>query len=189
MRKAAVTALAAVLVLSGCSAAEQTATSAPAESTAAVQNEVTSANGYGQGETGDLIHTSFFDWTVNDAWQTDEYEGITPAAEHSLLVVNMTLTDTRTEESVPMYDSDFQVQWGGSEDTDFAVPVTYESSIEGGETMFAAQYTLEPGAPVTNNLVFEVPSGYTDFSKLFQEYFSDESLGDLFCVKFSAVYR
>lgn len=189
MRKAAVTALAAVLVLSGCKAAGQTATAAPAESTAAVQKEVNSANGYGQGELGDLVHTSFFDWTVNDAWQTDEYEGIKPSAEHALLVVNVTLTDTRTDETVPMYDSDFQVQWGGTGDTDFAVPVTYESSIEGGETMFAAQYTLEPGTPVTNNLVFEVPSGNTDFSMLFQEYFSDESLGDLFCVKFSAAYR
>ncbi|MGN1389272.1 MAG: DUF4352 domain-containing protein [Bulleidia sp.] len=189
MRKAVITVLASLLVLSGCSAAEEGAAAAAAESTAEAQKEVTSASGYGQGEIGDLIHTSFFDWTVNDAWQTDEYEGITPSAGHSLLVVSMTLTDTRTDESVPMYDSDFQVQWGGTEDTDFAVPVTYESSIEGGETMFAAQYTLEPGTSVTNQLVFEVPSGYTDFSMLFQEYFSDESLGDLFCVKFSAVYR
>ncbi len=189
MRKKVITSLAAVLVLCGCSAAEEEPAAMPAENTAAAQQEVTSANGYGEGKPGDLVHTSFFDWTVNDAWQTDEYEGIKPSADHSLLVVDMTLTDTRTDESVPMYDSDFQVQWGGKEEMDFAVPVTYESSIEGGETMFAAQYTLEPGTPVTNHLVFEVPSGNTDFSMLFQEYFSDESLGDLFCVKFTAAYR
>ena len=75
-------------------------------------------DGYAEGRMGDTMHTVFFDYTVNSAYLCDSFEGYAPSQEgFRLLVAEVTVLNT-FQESIPMYDTDFQVQWGDDEDED-----------------------------------------------------------------------
>lgn len=55
--------------------------------------------------------------------------------------------------------------------------------------MLPNQYDLEKAESRTGLLVYEVPEGETEFSIVYQEYFEDESYGDIFFVNFSAEHK
>ncbi len=182
MKKAAAAVLA--VMLAGCGKTAQNVIKPVDDAEVPGETVVISANGFGEGKTGDIMRTAFFDFKVSSAEFAETYaDTVKPSAGKRLLVVNITLTGT-FEEPVHMYDSDFQVQWGETGDEDFAVPVTYESS-KYTEGMIEPEYDLLPEQTVTGDLVYEVPEGYTDFFLAFQEYFEDEGLGDAFFVDFS----
>lgn len=183
MKKEYLTCLLAAALLAGCGSAA--GISEGSEATAQASAEPTeviveSANGYGEGNETDTIRTSFFDFIVNSSSLVDSYEDITPSEGKTLLVVNITVTSSR-EQDATMYDSDFQIQWGGTGDEDFAVPVTYESDLA-SDTMFETEYTLPGQGTITKNAVYEVPSDMSEYVLMFREYFADESLGDIFTV-------
>lgn len=171
------------LLLSGCAAklapaeSESNEAEASAEPTAEV---IEPENGKAEGVETEVMRTSFFDFTVNSSSLVNEYEDIHPAEGKTLLVVNLTITSRRAEDAT-MYDSDFQIQWGGTGENDFAVPVTYESNIS-GDSMFATEYVLPGNGSLSNNAVYEVPENAPYYDLMFREYFADESLGDDFTV-------
>ena len=68
------------------------------------------------------MHTMFFDFTVTGAYLAEEYEGYQPAEGNQLLVADITVKNT-FEQSIEMYDTDFQVQWDDGDDA-YAYPIT-----------------------------------------------------------------
>ena len=70
-------------------------------------------DGYAEGKLNDTMHTYFFDFTVNSAYVCDKYENYTPQEGKELLVAEVTIKNTHRE-SIPMFDTDFQVQWNDS---------------------------------------------------------------------------
>lgn len=79
-------------------------------------------SGSSEGRTGDTMETYFFDFTVNSAYLTSDYAGHTPAEGNVLLVADITVKNT-FQQSIEMYDTDFQVQWDDGDDA-YAYPIT-----------------------------------------------------------------
>ena len=162
-------------------------------SSSAGNGEVRAEDGFAEGRIGDLVHSYFMDFTVNSAYTTADYHGHTAPEGMKVLVVNMTVKNTFNE-SLPMYDDDFQGQWTASSETEeFAWPIT---EAEDGSDLdvvsdeqLPAEYELAVNESRTGDLVFDVPAGEKDFSISHLELFDDDSEGDTFFVFFTAEER
>lgn len=142
-------------------------------------------DGYAEGRMGDTMHTCFFDYTVNSAYLCSSFEGYTPVQEgYRLLVADVTIKNT-FQESIPMFDSDFQVQWGSDDDDAYDVPVTYYGDAVSDQQL-PSEYELAVDEERSGLLVFEVPEEEKDFSISYLEFFEDNSEGDVFFVYFTA---
>lgn len=204
MKKLACTLLTSILVFSmtGCSniaasnnsnntsdaeVSSQAEVSSDANNSAGA--DVYAEDGYAEGRFGDVMHTYFFDYTVNSAYTCAEFNGYTPAEGKTLLVADVTVKNTFSE-SIEMYDTDFQVQWGDDDnDEAYDFPITYYADADAelvSEEQLPAIYPLSVNQEVTGLLVFEVPEGNTDFSISYLELFDDDSEGDTFFVFFTA---
>lgn len=159
-------------------------------------NDVKAKDGYGEGGIGNLIHSYFFDYTVNSAALADSYGSHTPAAGYKSLVLNLTITNTyQAEEPIEMYDTDFQLQWGPEENEDsFALPITTDPDSKGEiptvtDEQLPYIYNLDYKETRTGDLVFDVPEDVKEFSLVMQEMFDDGSeegaTGDFFAVNFT----
>ena len=135
-----------------------------------------------EGKMDCVMKTAWFDFTVNDAYLTEDIDGYTPADGDVFLVVDMTLKNTFTE-SVGMYTYDFCVQW--DEDA-YTYPI--EDEIMDGQ--YPSDYTLSVDEKRDGVYIFEVPAGYEDYAIFFEELYDDGSdegvSGDLFAVYFTA---
>ena len=167
------------IVLLGCGSAN------PAAGTNGIKPN---AAGYAEGTEGDTMATEWFTFRVNHASLTDNYKGAVSAGEgEALAVVNLTLKSTYDQE-IPMFDSDFQIQWGEAEDG-YGYPVTSADPSVFTDGMLESSYSLGPKETKSGDLVFRVPSGWNDFWLAFQEYFDSEDIefdGDTFFVSFRA---
>ncbi len=166
---------------SSSSEAPSVASSSAAESRPGYPDE----NGNAEGRLGDTMHTYFFDYTVNSAYLCDEYEGHTPAEGNEILVADVTIKNTVTS-SIPMYDTDFQIQWNDDADDAFGFPITLELDDVLNDEMLPGEYELSIGKTINGLLVYEVPAGNKDFSISYLEMFDDDTTGDVFFVYFSA---
>jgi hypothetical protein len=181
-------ALLMILTLAACGG--DSASGGPDSSGGAGSGEVRAEDGYAEARVGDLVHSYFMDFTVNSAYTTSDYHGHTAPEGMKVLVVNMTIKNTFNE-SLPMYDDDFQGQWSSSSETDeFAWPIT---EAEDGsdldvvsEDQLPAEYQLGVSESRTGDLVFDVPADEKDFSISHLELFDDDSEGDTFFVFFTA---
>lgn len=171
-------------------------------------------DGYASGYMGDTMHTAYFDFTVDSAYTTQEFDGLTAAGEGmsylteyydrpapadgcKFLVVEITLHNTTTM-SQPMFVADFQVQWdlqeGEDEDQNYAFPLYQSQANESGDYVYyslsemqlPAEYDLGINEERTGILLYAVPAGAKDYAVFFEEYFSDDTIGDLFQVSFNA---
>lgn len=138
-------------------------------------------DGYAEGRMGTVMHNEFFDFTVNSAYLCDTFGGYTPEAGNELLVADMTIKNTFSE-SIPMFDTDFQAQWGDDADDAFSMPVYPPINDE----QLPDEYDLAVDEEASGLLVFEVPAGNKDFSISYMEEFEDETTGDSFFVYFTA---
>ena len=73
--------------------------------------------------------------------------------------------------------------WGDG-DEDFAYPLNQYC-----ESQLADEYEIPIAGSAEGSLVFEVPSDQKDFALGFEEYYEDESVGDLYVVYFRSVYK
>ena len=147
-------------------------------------------DGYGEGRIGDVVHSTFMDFSVNSAYTTADYNGHTAPEGMQVLVVEMTVTNT-FKESLPMWDDDFQAQWTASEETEeFAWPITAAEDGSDLDTVsdeqLPATYELAVKESRTGTLVYDVPADEKDFSISHLEFFDDGSEGDTFFVFFTA---
>lgn len=144
-------------------------------------------DGFAEGRYGDVMHNVFFSYCVNSAYVCSEYHGYTPAEGNELLVANVTVTNT-SRSSIPMFDTDFQVQWGDDADDAYDYPITAydpEANLVADEQL-PDSYDLAVGETVNGVLVYEVPAGNRDFSISYMEWFADDTTGDVFFVFFTA---
>lgn len=143
------------------------------------------ADGNAEGRLGDTMHTYFFDYTVNSAYLCDEYEGYTPADGNEILVADVTIKNTVTS-TLPMFDTDFQIQWNDDADDAYGFPITLDLNDVLNDQMLPGEYDLPIGKSINGLLVYEVPAGNKDFSISYLEQFDDDTTGDVFFVYFSA---
>ena len=150
--------------------------------------------GSNEGRVEDTMETYFFDFTVNSAYLTNEYEGYTPAEGNTLLVAGITVKNT-FQESIEMYDTDFQAQWGDDAEDAYAYPITTDMETfteldPVGENQLPGTYSLAVDEERSVELVYEVPTGHVDFSISYLEQFVDtsgeESTGEVYFVYFTA---
>lgn len=145
---------------------------------------ITAQGGYGEGRMGDTMKTYFFDYTVNSAYLCDEFNGYVPAEGNRLLVAEITVKNTFNE-SIIMYDTDFQVQWNSTGEDDYDFPITFYADPV-SEEQLPAEYELGINKDRTGLLVFEIPEERKDFSISYLELFDDDSEGNVFFVFFTA---
>ena len=98
---------------------------------------------------------------------------------YKLVVADLTIKNTETY-SMPMGQYDFMIAWGDG-DEDFAYPLNQYC-----ESQLADEYEIPIAGSAEGSLVFEVPSDQKDFALGFEEYYEDESVGDLYVVYFTA---
>ncbi len=145
---------------------------------------ITAQDGYGEGRMGDTMKTYFFDYTINSAYLCVEFNGYVPAEGNRLLVAEATVKNTFNE-SIVMYDTDFQVQWNSTGEEDYDFPITFYADPVSDEQL-PAEYELGISKDRTGLLVFEVPADKKDFSISYLELFDDDSEGNVFFVFFTA---
>ena len=133
---------------------------------------------------GDTVSTSWFDYTVNSAQAADTYEGYTAAEGKKLVVVDLTMKNT-FDESVPMYDTDFQLYWGEYEENEMSFPLEPYC-----EAQLPTEYYLDIDGSQEGILIYEVPAEVRDFTFAFLEVFDNGTAegeeGDLFVTYFTA---
>lgn len=183
-------ALLLILILAACGGSGDSGSSGSTGSGGAGSGEVHAEDGYAEARIGDLVHSYFMDFTVNSAYTTSDYNGHTAPEGKKVLVVEMTIKNTFNE-SIPMYDDDFQGQWSASSETEeFAWPITEGEDGNDLDTVaeeqLPAEYELGVNESRTGTLVFDVPADEKDFSISHMELFDDNSEGDTFFVFFTA---
>ncbi len=137
-----------------------------------------------EGRMGSEMKTAWFNFTVNDAYYTeDAIGGYTPSEGNVLVVVDLTVKNTFSE-SIPMFDTDFQLQWGDDADDAYSFPVVTNEEIIKGQ--LPEEYELKVKESKSGVYVFEAPAGNKDFSLSFLEYYEDDTEGNLFFVYFTA---
>ncbi|MBU5625729.1 DUF4352 domain-containing protein [Oscillibacter sp. MSJ-2] len=146
------------------------------------------------GYLGDVMHTAFLNFAVTDAYTCPTYGGYTPAEGNQVLVVSVSILNTGIS-SLPMFDTDFQIQWGSENDEDYGWPITtseepWEKQPQSGEALddnqLPGEYEIGINKERSGLLFFEVPADSKDFSVSFEEFFEDETVGDLYFVYFTA---
>ena len=145
------------------------------------------SEGYAEGILGTTMHTEFFDFTINSAYTCASYEGYTPDESNQMVVAEITVKNTFSE-SVPMFDTDFEILWNDDADDAYEYPITYylETGKTIGQNMLPDQYKLAKNESRTGIVAYEVPAGETDFVIGYQTIFDDESEGNIFFVFFTA---
>ena len=143
-----------------------------------------------EGGIGDTLSNMFFDFTVNSAAVVDSYDGYTAADGNKLLLCSMTLENDFGED-LPMYDSDYQIQWGdGDEDYAYSVdPIGADADGVPTNDQMPLYWEMPDGAVETYDLLFEVPADASEFELVYLEMYTDadgnEGLGDLYRVQFT----
>ena len=123
------------------------------------------------GVLGDALVSCFFSYKVRDAALLPDAAGEGTA----LLAVDVTVENVH-HRSIPMYDSDFQLQWGPG-DQDFGFP-------EAASTL-PAEYQLDPGESASGQLLYRIPAESRSFVLAAREFFDDGSAGNTFCCAFA----
>lgn len=148
---------------------------------AACSNNSTQS-GRTDGDIGRTFDTMFFDYTVVSAESTDEYDGYNPADGNKLIVVTVKVTNDFGS-TLPMYDTDFQLQWGDGDD-DYAWAVDAFN-----DKMMPLEWELANGETATYVMLFEAPAGKTGFSLCYLEKYTDrngnDQTGDFYSANFT----
>lgn len=158
-------------------------------------------DGVAIGYVDDTLRTKFFDMTVKNPQTCAEFDGLTPESGYQFLTADLTLYNY-TNDSQPMYDTDFSVLWevgeGDNAVLDGDYPMYEEIMDEEGKSTFTTksdkqmpvEFFLGIHETRTELLLFQVPEDVRDFYIVFEEYLEDGteegSAGDIFYVRFSA---
>lgn len=149
---------------------------------ASVNNIVSAVDGQADGEIGTTFRTCFFDYSVDSVAYPSEYEGYTASEGMQLLDVVITIKNTFGEE-LPMFNSDFQIQWHDLGDGEY--DFDYGIEMDDSSTVMPSSYDLANGATCNYHIIYEVPAEAKEFSVSFLEFFADNTQGDVFFTYFS----
>ncbi len=152
---------------------------APPVGNVPIDDGIYAEDGYAEGELGDTLVNAFFAYSVDSAEIVDSYAGYTAGKGMQLLDCVITVTNVFGDE-IPMFNSDFQIQWGDG-DEDYGYGLILDDS-----TSMPDEYTLAADETVTYHVVYEVPAGTDFFSVSYMEIYADNTEGDVFFVYFEA---
>lgn len=137
------------------------------------------STGYIEGDLGDKMSTAWFDFTVESATLCAMYDGYSSNPGYQFLVMDVSLKNTFNE-AVPMYDSDFDVEWDDPDSFELPLWMTVN-----GEELTEEEYMLPYHGSADITMIFEVPEGVEDFIVYFDEYYEDDTAGEVFAVYFT----
>ena len=128
---------------------------------------------------GEASDNRFFQWTVNSVRsETGALNNYDPEDGTKYIIANITVTNIY-DEPVAVGSYDYMVSWGdGENDWDYS----YKSFYDG---MFPDDTQLAAGESITGDVVFEVPMDAENVSVIYEEYFSDDTTGDIYKVDVS----
>lgn len=132
-------------------------------------------DGFYEGKIGDTFRTAFFEFTAKSATVVDTYADYTPAEGYKLIDIVVEEKNI-FEEALPMFNYDFQIQWGSE---GFA-----NGLLDLDEKVMPEEFTLDLDAKAEYHLVYEVPNDVTEFQLVYLEVYEDDSEGDFFSVYF-----
>lgn len=130
-----------------------------------------------EGQIGDVMSTSFFDFTVNAATLIPSDAG----EAYDYLVVNTTVRSTFPD-TIPMFDTDFELYWDTQDDDDPWMPMLPGLL----DSQLPEEYSLDFGESRTGDLVFQVDKGVSEFALAYVEIYEDGFEGDMFVIYFTA---
>lgn len=149
-------------------------------------------NGLALGYVGDTLRTAWFDMTLDSAYTTHEFDDLETDEGYKFLVLNITLYNS-SNYTVPMFDTDFWVEWdvqeGENEEDAWAYPLYDQDGdeyITASDLQLPIEYELSIRETRSGILLFVVPETCTDYFLGFTEYYENETEGDTFYVRFSA---
>lgn len=125
---------------------------------------------------GDAVHTALFDFTISDVTVVDSYSTLTPSDGHTLVQMDLTVTNTG-EETLTMFAQDFQLQWGDGDEEFGTCLVAVDTS------MVPDSYTVEPGTTHEGLMVVEVPEGTSTITVAYQEQLANGDAGTAYFVE------
>lgn len=131
------------------------------------------------GQVGDTLSTVWFDFNVTSATLYNEYNGNTPSDGCQFLVLEIWVKNTFNE-SVPMFWSDFDVEWDERDSYELPVSMTVD-----GKELTEEEYSLRRAGNANLVLVYEVAEGYDEYYVFFDEDFVDGTVGNVFAVYFT----
>lgn len=147
-----------------------------------VKSVISAEDGYAGGGVGDTFRTIFFDWSLDSVSYPSEYEGYVAADGYQLLDCVITVKNTFGEE-LPMFNSDFQIQWhdlgNGEDDYDYGI------EMDDSSTVMPSDFGLADKDSCTYHVIYEVPAEAKEFSVSYLEFFSDGTEGDVFFAYFN----
>ena len=127
---------------------------------------------------GERMRTRFFDFAVTGAYTLPSLPGYTPAKGNQLLVIRVVAENTYHNQ-LPMYDVDFQVCWDTTAEDAYAFPLTQTGLVS---SQLPLSYLLAPGGCRGGVLVYEIPDAAGACTVIYEEYFDDNTVGDVFFV-------
>lgn len=126
---------------------------------------------------GDKVQTAWFDFVVESAAFVDKYAGY--AADAGKKLVDVVIITTNTfDDAVPMFDTDYIIEWGKGE-----AAGEYSYCLDALDaTMAEGEYELPEGESMERHYVFEVPADATELVISFTEIYSGGSEGNTYKV-------
>lgn len=155
-------------------------------------------DGVALGYEGDTLRTEFFEMTVTNPRSSADYDGLTADEGYKFLAADLTLYN-HTNDTQPMFDTDFEVIWDLDDDDAWAWPECYVESAGDGveeytvksETQIPVEFDLGIHKSMTGVLLYQVPEDCKDFFIAFYEVYEPQEeggepeYGDTFLVRFS----
>jgi len=129
-----------------------------------------------EGNLGDILSTSFFDFGVSFLTDATGINDHTPSTGCKYLVVGMNILNTM-DEAVPMYDTDFPLAYGDG-DGDICNPIT--EMIH--DDQLPEEYEIAKGENVAGYLIYEVPEDTREYVLGFTEYFTGGREGETYLI-------
>lgn len=176
-KKVAISALLMLMMVfcSGCSMINSAISNLASNSS---NSSTSSASKYYTDQLGTALKTYFFDYTVESVESAREYDGYTAEGGNKLVLITTKVKNTFGEE-LPMFDTDFQIQWGaGDED--------YAWNLDSfNDEMMPYSISLPASTTAEYFLVYEVPESITDFTFVYLEEFDDDSTGEFYEIAFT----
>lgn len=137
--------------------------------------------GYTEAALNEKVTTQFFNFTVESVEKLDTYQELTPA-EGNVFVLAKITSENIWGGQTPMYYDDYQIQWGGTEDTDYGYSYLDQ---EGTMGLVSYEKVLEEKESMTALYLFEVPAESTKCSISYLEIYEDDFQGNVFFVYFN----
>lgn len=131
---------------------------------------------YVWGQVGETMKTYWFNFNVTSATLYSEYDGNIPTDGYQFLELKLWMKNTFNE-SVPMFWSDFDVEWDDPDSYELPVFISVD-----GKELTEEEYSLRRAGSIDLVMVYEVAEGYDEFFVYFDEEFADGTVGDVFAV-------